>query len=156
MSSGDDTVRLGVCGVALSGEGRVGWTKGKDAPQSPPPPPPPERGAERPPSYPPLETPNCQKPAQSKHSIYPRLAWPEHPGAKGHLVGSPACLLPVSPPTKEKTDPDSGNQALSDWGGGEQGVVGSSFKKKKAKREAGRGGIDVEAPKYLEKANLHS
>ena len=155
MSSGDDTVRLGVCGVALSGEGRVGWTGGKGAPQCPPPPP--ERGAGRPPSYPPLETPNCQKPAQSKHSIYPKLAWPEHPGAKGHLVGSPARLLPVSSPTKEKTDPDSGNQALSDGGGGGQGVVGSYLKKKKSQtgsRE--RGGIDVEAPKYLEKANLHS
>jgi len=33
---------------------------------------------------------------------------------------------------------------------------GALLKKKKAKREAGRGGIDVEAPKYLEKANLHS
>lgn len=123
-------------------------------------PPSPKREAERPPSYPPSETPNCQKPAQSKHSIYPRLAWPEHPGAKGHLVGSPARLLPVSSPTKEKTDPDSGNQALSDWGGGEQGVVGSSFfLKKKKKSQTGsreRGGIDMEAPKYLEKANLHS
>lgn len=118
----------------------------------------PKRGAERPPSYPPSERPNCQKPAQSKHSIYPRLAWPEHPGAKGHLVGSPARLLPVSSPTKEKTDPDSGNQALSDWGGGEQGVVGSSFflKKKSQTGSRERGGIDMEAPKYLEKANLHS